>query len=164
MADASYFFHARERSWKWPNLTSLALTSRLFAPDESPIKIENMLQAAAAAAMKMPNLEIMEIWNGQVELAALFRYQPAGEGRPAVITWKGTWDFALRPPVIQAWEAVALVHRSLGSVIVKELLDPTIVRCHGDAIYHLKLLISVIRPVSLWQTQMEHRIREGMYK
>jgi hypothetical protein len=61
MVDASYFFDAREPSWKWPNLTSLALTSRLLAPDESPIEIDNMLRAAAAAAMKMPNLETMEI-------------------------------------------------------------------------------------------------------
>ncbi|KAJ9213918.1 hypothetical protein DTO166G4_4529 [Paecilomyces variotii] len=38
MVDASYFFCSREPSWKWPNLTSLALTSRLFAPDESPIE------------------------------------------------------------------------------------------------------------------------------
>lgn len=68
--------------------------------------------AAAAAATKMPNLETMEIWNGQVGLAMLFRYQLVGGGRPPVITWRGTWGFNLRSAVIQAWEAVALEHRS----------------------------------------------------
>jgi hypothetical protein len=156
VVDASYFFHAREPSWKWPNLTSLALTSRLLAPDESPIEIDNMLRTAAATAMKMPNLETMEIWNGQVGLAMLFRYQQAGGGRPAVITWRGTWEFALRSPVIQAWEAVALKHCTHGSIIiVKELLDAGAVKCHGGAIHHLKLLTPVIRPVSLRQIQME---------
>jgi hypothetical protein len=145
-------------------LTSLALTSRLLAPDESPIEIDNMLRAAAAAAMKMPNLETMEIWNGQVGLAMLFRFQQAGEGRPAVMTWRGTWPFALRSPVIQAWEAVALQHRGRGSVIVKELLDAgAVVRCHGDAIHHLKLLTPVMQPVSLRQIRMEHIIHEGMH-
>jgi len=164
MVNASYFFQAREPFWKWPNLTSLALTSRLLAPDKSPVEIDNMLRAAAAAAMKMPILETMEIWNGQDGLAMLFRYQPARGGRPAVITWRVTWEFALRPPVIQAWEAVSLKHHGRGSVIVKELLDAgTVVKSHGDAIHHLKLLTLVIRPVSLRQILTEHRIREGVH-
>ena len=161
--DASYFFHAREPSWKWPNLTSLALTSRLLAPDECPIEIDNMLRAAAAAAMEMPNLKTIEIWNGKLGLAMLFRCQLPGVGQPAVITWRGTWEFALRSPVIQSWETVALKHRSHGSVIVKELLDAGIIKCHGDAIHHLKLLTLVIRPVSLRQIQIEHRTREGVH-
>lgn len=164
MVDASDFFDARERSWKWTSLTSLALTSRLLAPDESPIEIDNMLQAAAEAAMKMPNLETMEIWNGREGLAMLFRYQLAGGGRPAMITWRGTWQFALRPPVLQAWEAVALKHRSYGSVIIEELLDAgAVVKSHADAIYHLRLLNPVIRPISLRQIRMENRIREGVH-
>ncbi|KAL2832168.1 hypothetical protein BDW59DRAFT_157626 [Aspergillus cavernicola] len=164
IVDASYFFHTREPSWKWPSLTSLALTSRLLAPDESPTEIDNMLQTAAAAAMKMPNLETMEIWNGREGLAMLFRYQLTRGGRPAVITWRGTWEFTLRPPVAQAWEAVALKHHGHGSVIVRELLDAgAVVKSHGDAIHHLKLLNPVIRPVSLQQIQMEHRICSGVH-
>lgn len=98
-----------------------------MAPDVNQIEIDNML-LAAAAAVKMPKLETMEIWDGQVGLAMLFRYQPDRKGGLAVITWKGTWDFALRSSVIQAWEAVALGHRSQGLVIVKELLDVAVVR------------------------------------
>ena len=82
-----------------------------------------------------------------------------------MITWRGTWEFALRPPVIQAWEAVALKYHGRGCVIVKELLDVgAVVKSHADAIHHLKLLNRVIRPVSLCQIRMEHRIREGVHK
>ncbi|RYP45291.1 hypothetical protein DL768_008331 [Monosporascus sp. mg162] len=163
MVDARDFFDAREPFWKWPNLTWLALTSRLLAPEESPMELDDMLQAAAAAAMKMPNLETMEIWNGEKGLAMLFRYQRAERGRPAVITCRGTWELALRPPVIQAWDSVALRHCGRGHVIAKELLDAgACVTSHGDAIRHLKLSRPVTRPVSLQQIQMEHMIREGM--
>ncbi|KAJ5606397.1 hypothetical protein N7510_009178 [Penicillium lagena] len=73
IVDASCFFQSCEPSWKWPSMTSLALTSQLLLPDESPIEIDNMLQTAAAVAMKMPNLKLMEIWNGREGSAMLFR-------------------------------------------------------------------------------------------
>jgi hypothetical protein len=160
MIDASDFFDARELSWKWPNLTGIALTSRLLVP-ESSMLLDDMLQAAAAAAMKMPNLETMEIWNGKKGLAMLFRYQRAERGRLAVITCRGTWEISLQPPVIQAWNSVALRHRGQGLVITMELLDADVdVNSHGDAICHLKLSSAVIRPVSLRQIQMEHILRQ----
>lgn len=124
-----------------------------------------MLQSAAVAAMEMPNLETMELWNGEKGLAMLFRYQRAeqGQGQLAVITCRGTWELTLRPVVLQAWDAVALRHRGQGHIVVKELLDAGVrVMSHGDAIGHLKLSRPVIRPVSLRQIQMEHMIREGL--
>jgi hypothetical protein len=93
----------------------------------------------------------------------LFRYQLAKENQLSVITWRGTWEFTLRPPVIQAWETVSLGHRGRGSAIVEELIDSGVVKSHVDAIHHLKLLTSIIRPVSLRQIQTEHRIREGVH-
>ncbi|KAI1471840.1 uncharacterized protein F4812DRAFT_449719 [Daldinia caldariorum] len=140
MADASHFFHACQPSWEWPNLTSLALTSQLLTPDGSPSEVANMLQAAAAAAMKMPRLEIMEIWNGREGLAMLFRYQ-SPRGRASVITWRGTLEIVLPPPAIRAWQS-----------------------CHGDSIHHLKLSNQVIRPVSLRQLRMEQSICKGLCK
>ncbi|OAA57646.1 hypothetical protein SPI_07305 [Niveomyces insectorum RCEF 264] len=162
MVDAADFFCAREPSWEWPNLTSMALTTRLLAPDTSANAIDGMLLAAAAAAINMPNLKTMELWNAQAGLAMLFRYESTGNGLPAVLTLRGTWEFELRPRVAQAWEAVARKPRGQGSVIVKELVGIGVVRwSHGDAIHHLKLLNPVVRPVSLWQIRMEHRLRDG---
>ncbi|KAL7914595.1 hypothetical protein GGI35DRAFT_152076 [Trichoderma velutinum] len=163
MVDARYFFQAREPSWTWPNLTWLAMTSRLLEPDTSPVEIDDMLIAASAAALNMPNLQVMEIWNGQEGLAMLFRYQKAEGGQPAVITWKGTRGFALRPVVIQAWEVVARKHRCNGCVVITELSDVGLIQSHGDAIHYLELSNPVIRPISLQQIQMEHRIRTGAH-
>jgi hypothetical protein len=160
IVDAGDFFYAREPSWKWPNLTSLALTSRLLAPNKSPAEIGYMLQATAAAAMEMPNLETMEIWNGQEGLAMLFRFQSARGGRPSTITLRGTWELELRPAVTEAWEAVTLRHGGQGLVIAKELLGPGIVvKSHGAAIHYLRLSSMVIRPIALRQIRIEHRIR-----
>ncbi|KAL6898338.1 hypothetical protein GGI43DRAFT_428518 [Trichoderma evansii] len=150
IVDASYFFQTREHSWRWPNLTLLILTYNC------------LFLEAAAAAMKMPNLKTMEIWNGREGLAALFRYQLKRDEQSAMITWRGTWDFTLQPAVIQAWEAVAHKYHGNGSIIIKELLDVNAIKCHGDAIYHLKLSELVIRPVSLRQIRIEHEAREEM--
>lgn len=162
IVDASYFFRACEPHWKWPSMTSLTRTSQLLTPDESPIEIDNMLQKAAAVAMK--NLKSMEIWNGREGLTMLFRYQLTGERQPAVLTWRGTWQFTLRAPIVQAWEAVALKNCSHKCIVVEEMLDAgVVVKSHGDAIHHLKFLNPVIRPVSLQQIRMEHRIREEVH-
>ncbi|TQN68103.1 hypothetical protein CSHISOI_07393, partial [Colletotrichum shisoi] len=166
VVDADCFFHACNPSWKWPNLSSLALTSRLLAPGESTVEIDDMLQRAAKVAKKMPNLQTMEIWNGRKALAALFKYQSIGHGgygQPAEITWRGTWDYALHPSVIRAWDAVALKHRANGCVTVKKLLDVGVVRSHGDAIYYLNLSNTVIRPLSLQKIRLEQSIVDGVY-
>ncbi|KAF5011673.1 hypothetical protein FDECE_2248 [Fusarium decemcellulare] len=166
IADASYFFDACQPSWEWPNLTSIVLTSRLLTPKKSGTdRINEMLQAAAAAASKMPKLQVMEIWNGQQGLAMVFRYRSGGRGKPggqpAVVTRRGTWEFTLQPSVIQAWQAVAVKHQDIGPVFVDEVLDRDTVKSHGDAIHYLELSGSVIRPVSLQQIRIEHQIVEG---
>jgi hypothetical protein len=61
------------------------LTSKLLTPDENSIEIGAMLQAAAATAIKMPQLETMEIWNGRKGLAALFTYQAFRDIQQAII-------------------------------------------------------------------------------
>lgn len=162
IVDASDMFTsaAQMPAWKWPNLTTLALTSRLLAPDTHPSAVDNMLISAAAAAARLPALETMEIWNGREGLAGLFRYRSARGGRTAGISWRGTWDLAFGDSVIQAWEDVANVYRRGGLVVVNEKrLDAGRIRFHGDAIHHLGLEAQVVRPVSLYQMRMERDIR-----
>ena len=153
MVDADRIFDTRRPSWQWPNLESLALTSQLLAPDKRQAEIDQMLEAAAAAATRMPKLKTMEIWNGREGLASLFSYHAAQAG--SVITWTGTWELALQPTVIQAWRKVSLRHGSRDYRVATKLLDPAVVKSHGDAIYHLNMSTSVIRPVSLQQIRME---------
>jgi hypothetical protein len=77
IVEASHFFDCagRHTSWVWANLTSVALTTRLFEPGASLTRIEDMLRDAAATAMRMPKMENMEIWNGERGSAMLFGYQ-----------------------------------------------------------------------------------------
>lgn len=167
MADAEHFFAAatRQDPWTWDRLTSLALTSRLLTDYvDNTSNINDMLRDAAVAALKMPLLDTMELWNGRRGVAMLFRYQRAAardRQQMAVITVRGTWELALGIATTQAWDAVAAYrHCHGGRVVVRtSLIDPDVVRCHGDAIRELGLLAEVARPVSLRQIVSEHRYR-----
>ncbi|KAF7561364.1 hypothetical protein G7046_g2780 [Stylonectria norvegica] len=157
MVDANDFFAPRQASWTWEKLTSLALTSKLLTDDANNLDINNMLRRAAAAAMQMPRLGTMELWNGRRGVAMLFRYQKARDGQSAIITIRGTAELALGIETMRAWEAVAQrPSHGNGSVVVQTCtIDPDAVRCHGDAIRQLGLLIDVVRPVSLRQILSE---------
>ncbi|GJC98912.1 oxoglutarate iron-dependent oxygenase [Colletotrichum higginsianum] len=161
IADASHFFEISP-AWEWPNLASLVLTSKLLTPDENSIEIGAMLRAAAAAAMKMPRLETMEIWNGRKGLAALFRYQAFRNIHEAAIVWRGTWKLAMEPSTIQAWEAVMYQYDGWRLDLVQEQLDEAAIKSHGDAVHYLMLSGQVIRPISLWQIQREQEALEGV--
>ncbi|KAK7965783.1 uncharacterized protein PG986_000060 [Apiospora aurea] len=161
VVEASHFFDLYSPRATWPRLTSLALTSNLLTPVTGPAKIAAMLEDAAATAMRMPKLETLEIWNGRKGLAALFQYQAPRDIRPATITWRGTWELAMEPAVIQAWEAVARRRGGWRLDLVREGLEGAEIMSHGDAIHHLKLAGQVIRPISLLQIRSEHEVLEG---
>ncbi|GKU06792.1 unnamed protein product [Fusarium langsethiae] len=143
-------FRPRQRSWTWDMLTSLALTSSTLTNDANPVDINNMLQSAAAAALKMPSLDTIEIWNGRRGLAMVFRYERARDRQPAIITIRGTWEFELAPVVRRAWDAVA--HE-------ESFIDLDKIRSHGDMIRELGLSAEVVRPVSLQQILIENRFQ-----
>lgn len=161
IVDASHLFEI-EPSWEWSNLSSIVLTSNILTPDKDPIKIGAMLQAAAAAAKKMPRLETMDIWNGRQGLAALFKYQVFHTRQEAAITWRGTWQFTMESSVIQAWKAVIYQYDGCRLNFVQERLDKTAIQSHGDAIHYLMLSSPVIRPISLQQIQTEQKFLEGV--
>ncbi|KAM0248432.1 hypothetical protein ACHAP5_003375 [Fusarium lateritium] len=159
MADAGHFFAARQDSWIWDKLTSLALTSRVLTDNANPLDFNNMLRDAAAAALKMPKLDTMEIWNGRQGLAMLFRYQRAQDGQSAIITVRGTSELILGITVTYAWDMVAGKHGHGKVVVQTSSIDSDGIQCHGDAIRQLGLSTEVVRPVSLQQILCEHRSR-----
>lgn len=89
IADVGHFFAARQDLWTWDKLNSLALTSRLLTNDTDASDINNMLRDAALAALNMPRLDTIELWNGRRGVAMLFRYQRARDGQLAIITVRG---------------------------------------------------------------------------
>ncbi|EMR65228.1 hypothetical protein UCREL1_7794 [Eutypa lata UCREL1] len=137
MADAGHFFAARQDSWTWDKLTSLALTSRVLNNDADTSDTNNMLRDAAVTALKMPRLETMELWNGRRGVAMLFRSQRARDGQSAIITIRGTSELALGIAAEQARDVVAHRHCHGRVVVQTSLIDPDVIRCHGDAIRQL---------------------------
>jgi hypothetical protein len=161
IVDAGHFFKI-DPSWEWPNLTSLALTSKALVPDGNLTEIEALLHAAAAGAMKMPQLKTMEIWNGRKGLAGLFKYQAFRDAQQARITWRGTWKLAIEPSTIQVWEAVMHQYGGWRLDLVQERVDEAAIKSHGDAIHCLMLSSQVIRPISLRQIRIEQEALEGV--
>lgn len=156
--DAAFFFEI-EPSWEWPNLKSLALTSISFTPSECPTKLKALLKSAAAAATRMPQLETLELWNGQEGLAALFKYEYSRDARMGTITWKSTWKWTMDTATVRAWEAVVFHCGGWKLGLVYESLDEEQIKSHGDALHHLMLSSQVIRPVSLHQIRTEHEMQ-----
>lgn len=157
--DAGLFFAARQNSWTWENLTSLSLTSTAFTDDPDTEGINDMLRDAASAALKMPKLGTIELWNGRRGVAMLFRFQLARDGQSAIITVRGTLELGLEERTTQAWNLVARQHRCNKVTTQNSLIHADLIRSHGDAIHHLGLLTEVVRPVSLRQILDEHEFR-----
>ncbi|KAK4196152.1 hypothetical protein QBC40DRAFT_235024 [Triangularia verruculosa] len=102
----------------WPNLHSLALTATDLHPSSSHGRMNRLLLFAARAAMKMPKLTTMELWNSggwkpTTAQACVFRYHCSKKDGPT-ITWCSTWpddyEFVLNKGVISAWREVAETH------------------------------------------------------
>lgn len=160
LIEAGLFLSSRKPSWKWDNLQSITLTSQLLVPESPRTDIQQMLKDAAAAAMRMPRLNTMEIWNGGEASASLFKYHSGRGQTKATITWRSTWELFIPRPVIQAWKSVAQKHGARWLAISRELLDiRDNLESHGDAIHYLQLSTPVTRPVSLQQIRAEHNIQ-----
>ena len=154
MTDARLFWSVR-RDWVWEHLQTLALTSEDFEPHNDPRKIEHVLYSAARAVKKMPKLQTMELWNGGKGNAALFRYS-IDRGRQAKIVWRANWHFELKGLVVKEWQDVAYANDVGHLKIENELLTPSQIRSHGEAILILELEIEVACPVSIQQIHREH--------
>ena len=156
VSDASHFFDACQEWNIWPRLESLALTSNVLDPQQQPININDLLEMGALVAMRMPRLNSMELWNGRAGFAGVFQYQILEIDLTAKLTWRGTWDLPLEPRVLKAWQAVASKRVDCQLQVVTEILDANVViTSHGDAIRYLRLLNTVVHPVSLWQMERE---------
>ncbi len=156
MADAQQFFQARNPIHTWRNLQSLVLTSRLLTHTADREEICDMLQAAGEAALRMPKLQIMALWNCGHTEACVFVYRK--EFDDTSITWRGTWDMELEPRVITAWERVALENTRHELRCGKRLLPGESITSHGEAIHQLDLPPEVLDPVSLRQIRREAAI------
>ncbi|RYO96980.1 hypothetical protein DL764_007381 [Monosporascus ibericus] len=154
MVDANDFFRACEPNWAWDNLTSLTLTSRLLTlckPHLLPIN--KMLVDAGTAALRMPHLRTLVIWNGMKRNACAFRYQVTANS--TTLGWCGTWDLELDIDVLDVWRNAALRYTKHElSILASRNLNKQDIKSHAVAIRELDLR-EVIHPVSLEQILRE---------
>jgi hypothetical protein len=114
--------------------------------------IHALLYGAGVAALRMPRLHTMTLWNGRKENACAFIYQT--ENGCSSITWRGTWDLELEPHVVEVWQEVASKFHSTHLRVNQQQMQDYI-GCHGDAIQSLELPYRVVDPISLWQIRSE---------
>lgn len=162
MINAESLFQKCQSDWTWPRMQSLALTSKLLrheAEDQDSITdhrspITDLLRRAGVLAQQMPMIHTFVLWNCEKAHACAFIYRV--EKGTASVTWRGTWNFKLRPRVVNEWQAVASKRRMHRSELQLKQDDiKAAIKCPGDAIYHLKLPCQVIEPASLWQIRRE---------
>ncbi|KAI8626437.1 hypothetical protein F5Y19DRAFT_478553 [Xylariaceae sp. FL1651] len=149
----------------WPNLVSLALTSALLRPHTPSSDIDDLLQAAANAAARMPNLEVLEIWNCDVDntgFVFIFQYfrRAAAFGGLPLITSRSTWGYRLGSRVVDSWNVVANEHEGRDILLNKGIdLEKMQAMSLGSVMQCLELGRLVLQPVSacqfIWRDTIE---------
>lgn len=157
MIDAGHFFDSCQPGRSWRRLRTLTLTSRVLEPMAHHEDICDLLRSASLAALQMPRLERMVIWNSSFGDACAGIYRREKANRLATFTWRGTWDLELSHEVVQSWKDVGSELCCLR--VVKEQVHGD-VKGHGSAIHRLRLPNGVIDPVSLWQLRREDLVEQ----
>ncbi|KAI1419382.1 hypothetical protein F5Y12DRAFT_793975 [Xylaria sp. FL1777] len=149
---------------KWPALRSLALTSALLRPDSPRSTINALLQAAANAALQMPNLRLLEIWNYDKDLdfVYIFQYRRFGSNGCPTITSSNTWGYNLEPHVVSSWSNVSNKHGGRDIRVQEQDIDleGLCSKSYGSVVNHLQLRRLVLQPVSrcqlIWEAEIDN--------
>ncbi|KAK6077801.1 hypothetical protein SCUP234_06559 [Seiridium cupressi] len=152
VVDARHFFQPRQPLWTWHKLQSLALTSQVLTDTVRYPEIASLLHSAGVAALRMPSLNTMVLWNERKGAACAFVYRG---GTCPSITWRSTWNLKLGPSIVEPWERVATKFSHSRLWVQEHPLRRKVIGSHADAIYHLDLPCKVVDPVSLWQMREE---------
>ncbi|KAL7945115.1 hypothetical protein V8C42DRAFT_324607 [Trichoderma barbatum] len=141
LVEANDFFRAYKREWTWTTLRSLTLTSQYLDVKRNHYEINGMLKAAGDAALAMPMLRNLEIWNGGPGHAAIFEYH--GEQGDVYIGWYSTWDLVIESDVIEAWKSVG--YKNHGCQIELHLAGKLSVSRAGDEFRHYRDALDLLR-------------------
>ncbi|OCK87716.1 uncharacterized protein K441DRAFT_648073 [Cenococcum geophilum 1.58] len=152
--DAKDFFHAfwpgqdpkAKKGLEWKNLKYLSLTSHWL----NPWDCDQLVRTAAAAAQRMPQLEIMELWNGGEGHLCIFRYERQ-VNRPR-IQLVSTWGGQLGAQARACWRVVAREHELQAEPFY---LDASLIKSHVSVLHYLVLKRRLLSEISLQQMQTE---------
>ncbi|KAI0543275.1 hypothetical protein F4679DRAFT_569378 [Xylaria curta] len=149
---------------KWPRLKSLALTSVLLHPSSEKGMIDDLLQAAANAAVEMPSLQVMEIWNHDRDLnvVCIFQYHRVGSNSCPTIHMSNTWGYKLPLGVVRGWSKVSTIQEGRDIRVSEQNLNAEGLgsKSRGSIINCLELCNLVLQPVSrcqlIWEAGIDN--------
>ncbi|KAJ4269927.1 hypothetical protein NW762_001598 [Fusarium torreyae] len=137
---------------EWHHLRTLSLTSEILTTDTKQ-DTNNLLCAAARAAKKMPNLQLLELWNGKKKQACVFRYRVAASVN--AITWLGTHVDTPDRQVIEAWNKTSMARGRSDLRAFAIRLDCEEIISAGTVLRYLDLRSQIMHPVSGYRTAWE---------
>ncbi|TDZ16637.1 hypothetical protein Cob_v010365 [Colletotrichum orbiculare MAFF 240422] len=142
----------------YQKLTTLTLTSENFKADfvddwdiESWLNhVKEVVKTAALAALRMPELRLLEVWNSGGGTASILRYEVRDDNM-AELSWHSTQNCdPFDEGVEQVWRDVAERHGHQGLVASSSLLSGDFAY-YSEAISHLHSRDLVLHPVSAVQ-------------
>lgn len=104
---------------RWEHLRWLTLTSRMIAEVAFPDEVNGLLRGAGLAAMAMPALQAMELYNATQWDAGVFRFLVVEN--TGVVSWTSTWEFRMAAGVKRVWREVALLRTRQEPLIFDEV-------------------------------------------
>ncbi|CAI0642978.1 unnamed protein product [Colletotrichum noveboracense] len=155
LIDSNDFFQSCQQEWIWEHLSLLCLTARTLTQTNHPDVISSTLKSAAAAALSMPCLHTMTLWNSVQSEACKFIY--SAESGSTSVSWKGTWNLQMEPSMIHDWQKVAQKYTRYNLQIIQEPEILVQVESHSHAVELLEFPAEVIDPISLWQMRKEEQ-------
>jgi hypothetical protein len=138
----------------FPQLQFIAITSDDLDPSKGAEHVNNLLYSAGNAALRMPKLQVMELWNGRPGEAAVFRYERSPPDIVATLTWSSSWTFFPNPKVFDQWRKVADKHMCPGFRMNLSKM-PAGPGCPGSILKYLRLRHQIVHPLSLHEIQKD---------
>ncbi|KAF4971569.1 hypothetical protein FSARC_1635 [Fusarium sarcochroum] len=144
---------------EWDNLKTLSLTSEILTTNIK-VGINNLLCAAARAVRKMPNLQLLELWNEKEMQACVFRYRVAAT--VSEITWLGTHVDTLDSQVVEAWNETSVAHGRRGLRASAHKLEYGGIISAGTILRYLDLKSQIMHSVSGYRAAWEQSSRQTL--
>ncbi|KAL6828164.1 hypothetical protein V8C40DRAFT_240338 [Trichoderma camerunense] len=132
-------------SMSWSSLKYISLSSQLLIPGHYNV----LIQVAAAAALEMPKLRCMELWNGGTHVTSCIFSYCAMHYRQRHIKLLSTWNGQLSKEAITCWRKVA--ERDAWCVLEasSRYLDANVFDSHTSILQCLQLRGGLLHNVSL---------------
>ncbi|QYS98028.1 hypothetical protein H0G86_005227 [Trichoderma simmonsii] len=152
--DAKDFFYAffpsknpeLPPSMSWSNLRHLNLCSELLVPAH----YNELIRVAAAAALQMPKLGCMELWNsGPHLMSCIFRYCKLRHGK-RFIQLLNTWGGKLDKEAIACWREVADRVADCELDAQSLYLDVNVFNNYASVLQYLHGRAGLLSKTSLW--------------